>query len=188
MRTASRFVIVIILLGVVLGGIFGYKFYQFGQMQEQMSQPQPPAKISAVTAQTESWTPQIKAVGSIEAINGIEVANEVPGVVVGDSSPSPPRQPDRKPPAPATTPFRNSRRSSASPAFGCSASHIVHFVEAAPVKSQHSTGRTGRVPRGRANRRFAGYGKSPISLDLPPSGSLPLSSPRTSASSGGETL
>ncbi|HKK57646.1 efflux RND transporter periplasmic adaptor subunit [Marinobacter sp.] len=81
MRTASRFVIVIILLGVVLGGIFGYKFYQFGQMQEQMSQPQPPAKISAVTAQTESWTPQIKAVGSIEAINGIEVANEVPGVV-----------------------------------------------------------------------------------------------------------
>ncbi|TGN38681.1 efflux RND transporter periplasmic adaptor subunit [Marinobacter confluentis] len=81
MRTASRFVIVIIFLGVVLGGIFGYKFYQFGQMQEQNSQPQPPAKISAVTAQTESWTPQIKAVGSIEAINGIEVANEVPGVV-----------------------------------------------------------------------------------------------------------
>ena len=34
MRTASRFVIVIIFLGVVLGGIFGYKFYQFGQMKE----------------------------------------------------------------------------------------------------------------------------------------------------------
>jgi membrane fusion protein (multidrug efflux system) len=81
MRTASRFVIVIIFLGVVLGGIFGYKYFQFGQMQEQMSQAQPPAKISAVTAQTESWTPDVKSVGSIEAINGIEVANEVPGVV-----------------------------------------------------------------------------------------------------------
>lgn len=81
MRTAFRFLIVIILLGAVLGGIFGYKFFQFGQMQEQMSQPQPPAKISAVQAQTESWTPQLKAVGSVEAINGIEVANEVPGVV-----------------------------------------------------------------------------------------------------------
>lgn len=81
MRTASRFVIVIIFLGVVLGGIFGYKFYQFGQMQEQMSQSQPPAKISAVIAQAESWTPQIKAVGSVEAVNGIEIANEVPGVV-----------------------------------------------------------------------------------------------------------
>jgi membrane fusion protein (multidrug efflux system) len=81
MRTAFRFVIVIILLGAVLGGIFGYKYFQFGQMQEQMSQAQPPTKISAVKAQTEQWTPQIKAVGSIEAINGIEVANEVPGVV-----------------------------------------------------------------------------------------------------------
>lgn len=79
MRTASRFVIVIIFLGVVLGGIFGYKFYQFGQMQEKMSQPQPPTLISATEARTESWTPAIKAVGSIEAVNGIQVANEVPG-------------------------------------------------------------------------------------------------------------
>lgn len=81
MRTASRFVIVIIFLGVVLGGIFGYKFYQFGQMQEKMSQPQPPTLISATEARTESWTPAIKAVGSIEAVNGIQVANEVPGVI-----------------------------------------------------------------------------------------------------------
>jgi membrane fusion protein (multidrug efflux system) len=81
MRTASRFIIVLIFLGVVLGGIFGYKFYQFGQMEKQLSQPQPPAKISVTQASEESWQPAIKAVGSIEAINGIEVANEVPGVV-----------------------------------------------------------------------------------------------------------
>lgn len=81
MRTASRFLIAIIFLGVVLGGIFGYKFYQFGQMEEQMSQPQPPAQISATEARAESWTPSIKAVGSIKAVNGIEVANEVPGVI-----------------------------------------------------------------------------------------------------------
>ncbi|WP_396621974.1 efflux RND transporter periplasmic adaptor subunit [Marinobacter sp. W-8] len=81
MRTASRFVIVIIFLGVVLGGIFGYKFMQFGQMKEMMSQPQPPAIISVTKATTENWQPAIKAVGSIEAINGIEVANEVPGVI-----------------------------------------------------------------------------------------------------------
>ena len=81
MRTAFRFVIVIVLLGVVLGGIFGYKFWQTGQMQEQMSQPQPPAEISAVQSQTEQWTPSVKAVGSIVAVNGIDVANEVPGVI-----------------------------------------------------------------------------------------------------------
>lgn len=81
MRTAFRFFIVILLLGAVLGGIFGYKFHQFGQMEEQMSKPQPPAKISATTVITEQWIPTIKAVGSIEAVNGIRVANELPGVV-----------------------------------------------------------------------------------------------------------
>ncbi|MBU2873336.1 efflux RND transporter periplasmic adaptor subunit [Marinobacter salexigens] len=81
MRTASRFLIAIIFLGVVLGGIFGYKFYQFGQMKEMLSQPQPPAEVSATEARTESWTPSIKAVGSVNAVNGIEVANEVPGVI-----------------------------------------------------------------------------------------------------------
>lgn len=81
MKTASRFLIVIIFLGVVLGGIFGYKFMQFGQMQETLSQPQPPAIISATEAQQVNWTPSLKAVGGIEAVNGIQVANEVPGVV-----------------------------------------------------------------------------------------------------------
>lgn len=81
MRTASRFVIVIILLGIVLGGIFGYKFYQFGQMKQMLSQPQPPAIVSVTRATTENWQPSIKAVGSIEAVNGIQVSNEVPGVI-----------------------------------------------------------------------------------------------------------
>ncbi|MFW5825631.1 MAG: efflux RND transporter periplasmic adaptor subunit, partial [Marinobacter sp.] len=81
MRTFRRLLIVIVFLGVVLGGIFGYKFYQFGQMKEQMSQGEPPAEVSATTARVRNWTPSIKSVGSIEAINGIRVANEVPGVV-----------------------------------------------------------------------------------------------------------
>ncbi|MDX1756445.1 MAG: efflux RND transporter periplasmic adaptor subunit [Marinobacter sp.] len=81
MRTASRFLIVLIFLGVVLGGIFGYKFYQFGQMKEMFAQPQPPAIVSATTAREDAWTPAKKAVGSTLAVNGIAVANEVPGVV-----------------------------------------------------------------------------------------------------------
>ncbi|MDG5501306.1 efflux RND transporter periplasmic adaptor subunit [Marinobacter sp. BGYM27] len=81
MRTASRFVVVIVFLAVVLGGIFGYKFYQFGQMKEKFSQPQPPAVIEATTAQSVQWQPSLKAVGSIEAVNGIQIANEVPGVI-----------------------------------------------------------------------------------------------------------
>ncbi|WP_148864199.1 efflux RND transporter periplasmic adaptor subunit [Marinobacter fonticola] len=81
MRTASRFAIVIVVLVVVLGGIFGYTFHRFGKMQEQMSQPQPPAIVEATTAQSDTWIQAIKAVGSITAINGVEIANEVAGVV-----------------------------------------------------------------------------------------------------------
>ena len=81
MRTFIRFVFVIVLLGAVLGGIFGYKFYQFGQMKERMSQPQPPAEVSATRVVSERWTPALKSVGSVEAVNGIRVANEVPGVI-----------------------------------------------------------------------------------------------------------
>ncbi|MGP4844763.1 efflux RND transporter periplasmic adaptor subunit [Marinobacter sp. 1Y8] len=81
MRTASRFVVVIVFLAVVLGGIFGYKFYQFGQMKEKFSQPQPPAVVEATTAESIKWQPTLKAVGSIEAVNGIQTANEVPGVI-----------------------------------------------------------------------------------------------------------
>lgn len=81
MRTFRRFLIVILFLGVVFGGIFGYKFYQFGQMKEQMSQEQPPVEVSATVASARTWTPSAKSVGSVEAINGIRVANEVPGVI-----------------------------------------------------------------------------------------------------------
>jgi membrane fusion protein (multidrug efflux system) len=81
MRLFVRFVIVILLLAAILGGIFGYKYYQLGQVMEQQSQPQPPAEVSATIATAESWLPEIKATGSIEAVNGIRVANEVPGVV-----------------------------------------------------------------------------------------------------------
>ncbi|MBS3805145.1 MAG: efflux RND transporter periplasmic adaptor subunit [Oleiphilaceae bacterium] len=81
MRLFVRFVIVILLLAAILGGIFGYKYYQMGQMAEQQSQPQPPAEVSATIAREESWLPEIKATGSLEAVNGIRVANEVPGVV-----------------------------------------------------------------------------------------------------------
>jgi membrane fusion protein (multidrug efflux system) len=81
MRTASRFVLVIVLLALVLGGIFGWKFYQISQMQARFSQPQPPAVVDATKARVLTWTPAIKSVGSTQAINGVQVANEVPGVV-----------------------------------------------------------------------------------------------------------
>lgn len=81
MKTVSRMVMMIIVLAVVLGGIFGWKYLKMQQMSEQMAQPQPPATVETVRLETQSWRPEIKSVGSLRAINGVEVSNEVAGVV-----------------------------------------------------------------------------------------------------------
>ncbi|WP_168012912.1 efflux RND transporter periplasmic adaptor subunit [Halomonas salinarum] len=81
MKTTLRLVIVIIVLTVALGSIFGWKYLKMQEMEEQNSQAQPPSPVEAVTIESQSWRPALSSVGSIRAINGVEVANEVAGVV-----------------------------------------------------------------------------------------------------------
>lgn len=81
MKTVSRMVMMIIVLALVLGGIFGWKYLQMQQMGKQMAQPQPPTLVEAVRIQPQSWRSTLTSVGSMRAINGVAVANEVAGVV-----------------------------------------------------------------------------------------------------------
>ncbi len=81
MKTVVRMIVVLVLLAVILGGIFGWKFLQMQKMGEQMSQAQPPTPVDSVTLTAEAWRPEIKSVGSLRAINGVAVSNEVAGVV-----------------------------------------------------------------------------------------------------------
>jgi len=81
MSTSSRFIVVTIGLVIVFGGIFGWKAFEFRMMQQQLSKEPPPAVIEAVQAGTREWVPSLNSVGSIRAVNGIKVANELPGVV-----------------------------------------------------------------------------------------------------------
>ncbi|MDW5375517.1 efflux RND transporter periplasmic adaptor subunit [Halomonas sp. HP20-15] len=81
MKTAVRMIVVLALLAVILGGIFGWKFLQMQKMGEQMSQAQPPTPVDSVTLDAKAWRPEIKSVGSLRAINGVAVSNEVAGVV-----------------------------------------------------------------------------------------------------------
>ncbi len=81
MSTRKRFLIVIVFLVLVLGSLFGWRIFQLTQMAAMFSQPQPPTPIAATEAVTLSWTPTVSSVGSLRAVNGVEVANEVPGVV-----------------------------------------------------------------------------------------------------------
>jgi membrane fusion protein (multidrug efflux system) len=78
----KRMIIMLIIIGVIFGGIFGYLGFRSYMIKKYMSSAVAPAvTVSAVTAVTEEWQPQISAVGSLRAVRGVEVANEIAGLV-----------------------------------------------------------------------------------------------------------
>ena len=81
MKTVVRLIVVLILLALVLGGIFGWKYLKMQEMAAQQSQPQPPVPVDSVQLVAENWRPELKSVGSMRAVNGVAVSNEVAGMV-----------------------------------------------------------------------------------------------------------
>lgn len=81
MSTKSRFLVVTIGLVIVFGGIFGWKAFEYRMMQQYLNKEQPPAVIEATESETREWVASLHSVGNIRAVNGIRVANELPGVV-----------------------------------------------------------------------------------------------------------
>lgn len=78
----KRMIIMLIIIGVIFGGIFGYLGFKSYMMKKYMSSAAAPAvTVSVVTAVTDVWQPQISAVGSLRAVRGVEVANEIAGLV-----------------------------------------------------------------------------------------------------------
>jgi len=80
-QTLTRIVAVVVLLALVLGTLFAGRFWQIRQQMEQMSQPEPPAPVEVVASATREWPRSLEAIGSLRAVNGVEVANEIAGVV-----------------------------------------------------------------------------------------------------------
>ena len=75
-----RLFLVLLFLGAILGGIFGWKHLQ-QQQQAAMQGPPPPPVVASARVEPETWGPRLTAVGSLVAVQGIDVANEVPGLV-----------------------------------------------------------------------------------------------------------
>jgi membrane fusion protein, multidrug efflux system len=75
-----RLFLVLLFLGAILGGIFGWKHFQ-QQQQAAMQGPPPPPVVASARVERETWGPRLTAVGSLVAVQGIDVANEVPGLV-----------------------------------------------------------------------------------------------------------
>lgn len=78
----KRMLIMLVLVGAVLGGLFGFKAFVGGKIKEAMAgMANMPQTVSAAKAETSDWQPRIDAVGSLRAVRGAELSLEVPGVV-----------------------------------------------------------------------------------------------------------
>jgi len=77
-----RMIVMLAVLGALLGGYFGFQQFK-GKMIHQFlsTMANPPQTISTVTAATQTWQPEVQAVGSLRAVNGAALSLEVGGVV-----------------------------------------------------------------------------------------------------------
>lgn len=78
----KRMVIMLVAVGLVFGGIFGFQAFKGAMIKKFMrSQGQPPQTVSTTVAAKQEWQPTIKAVGSLRAVRGADLAPEISGLV-----------------------------------------------------------------------------------------------------------
>ncbi len=78
----KRLLIVILALGILFGGIFGWKAYQGYQARQLMAAAKPPAvTVSSSVVEEDRWQVKVASVGSLRAIQGVAVSAEVPGSI-----------------------------------------------------------------------------------------------------------
>jgi membrane fusion protein, multidrug efflux system len=78
----KRMVFMLIAVGIVLGGVFGFQAFKGVMIKKFMStMAAPPQTVSTAMAGTQEWQPQIEAVGSLRAVNGADMSFEVAGIV-----------------------------------------------------------------------------------------------------------
>lgn len=74
--------IIIVLLGAVLilGGLFGIKFFQIWQATSSVKLP-PPATVAAAAVRLESWPVDLSAIGTLTPVAGVDVNSQVAGQI-----------------------------------------------------------------------------------------------------------
>lgn len=78
----KRFIIAIVLLGIVVGGIVGFNRFRDGIIADIFANMQPPPVTVAVTeAEAITWRPGIEAIGTAAAARGVDLSIETGGIV-----------------------------------------------------------------------------------------------------------
>jgi membrane fusion protein (multidrug efflux system) len=83
--TAVRYILPILGLLALIGGLAGLKFAQIGTLMKAgeafAKAGPPPETVSSDVARELTWEGTIRAIGSIAAVRGVAISNESPGVV-----------------------------------------------------------------------------------------------------------
>ncbi len=78
----KRMLAMLLALGVLFGGIFGWKAFKADQLSTARAAMKPPAEtISSAVVMQESWERTVTSVGTLNAIQGVDVSAEVPGII-----------------------------------------------------------------------------------------------------------
>lgn len=78
----KRFLIMLAIVGLVLGGVFGFILFK-GQMMRQFltGQGEPVQTVATMTVDFEEWSPALKAIGNAKAVQGTDLSLELAGIV-----------------------------------------------------------------------------------------------------------
>ena len=78
----KRFVIMLVVVGAVLGGVFAFKFVAAGISRQFLAGfANMPQTVSTTAATMQDWQPRLEAVGSLRAMNGADLSSQVSGLI-----------------------------------------------------------------------------------------------------------
>ncbi|MGO4834435.1 efflux RND transporter periplasmic adaptor subunit, partial [Rhizobiaceae sp. 2RAB30] len=78
----KRMVIMLIVTGVILGGLFGFQAFKSRMIAAYLANLKAPAQtVSTITAMSSPWRTTLQSVGSFNAVQGADLSAQVQGVV-----------------------------------------------------------------------------------------------------------
>jgi membrane fusion protein, multidrug efflux system len=77
----ARLFLVLLALLALVGGLAWLKYSQIQKEIAMFSQPMPAPTVSVSAVRETSWEPTLEAVGTVQAVQGVEVSNQVAGQV-----------------------------------------------------------------------------------------------------------
>jgi membrane fusion protein (multidrug efflux system) len=78
----KRMFIMLVVVGVLFGGLFGFKAFLGGVIRKSIAEKGiPPQSVSTAKAQATEWQGEFQAVGTLRAVRGADLAPELAGVI-----------------------------------------------------------------------------------------------------------